>query len=154
MKFIFALFIFFTAEFSFAEITLKLSSKNCMQNAININYEIINNDFDIKIYKFALPWAKSEYGVNFKIFHKNTNGSFSRIRQDYFNQIEFDSISIKKNERIEKTVNISPYFGGIINAFENGDLYIYWEYDLISVDSSLKNKYSGFFIMHKNCKNN
>lgn len=43
MKFIFVLLIFLMAEFSFAEIALKLSSRNCAPNEINVEYEIINN---------------------------------------------------------------------------------------------------------------
>jgi hypothetical protein len=61
---------------------------------------------------------------------------------------------LKKGDLVEKNLNISPYLGEMSKENENEEIYIFWFYNFITIDSDYKRKSNGFFVIPKNCYKN
>ncbi len=150
MKWFFGFLISIFSVNSFADVNFDLIFEKCSKDSIIVKHKIINKSSNsLSIYDFAMPWSSGDFGVHYKIFHKK-NGFFKKIKQDYFDQSSFDAIELK-NEEIQKSIEISRFFGEIKDILGREELFVYWNYILINQDSSYKREFEGFFTIPKNC---
>lgn len=150
---IFFLLIFVALQ-ARSQVDLEVNFIDCGENgSINIRHAIRNNtDSDKVIYDFAAPWSPSDYGVRYYAYARKDKPK--NIKQDFFDYGSGKEIRLKKGDLVERNVNISPYLGEMSKENENEDIYIFWFYNFITINSEYKRKSNGFFVIPKNCYKN
>lgn len=151
LVFSFSIFVALQAK---SQVGLEINFVDCDENgSINVRHTIKNNtDSDKIIYDFAAPWSPSDYGVRYYAYAGKENPK--NIKQDFFDYGSGKEIKLEKGDLMKKNVNISPYLGEMRKENEKADIYIFWFYNFITIDSDYKRRNNGFFVIPKSCNKN